>query len=154
MVFISSEGYPKTGALLNSILPFYDVLFPRIFRLFVEFCKDEKRARQALTLGYFPEIEVVPVRDHPTAGGIYRGAHGGRRDRVYLNNLEPGGRVEPYEQEPDTIRARSVEMATLHEMVHWARHVGGNAEGPCEEAGVDFENAVFGVKTSRGGCWS
>ena len=81
MIYLSAKAYPKTGALLTSVLPIYELLRPRVFDLFVKHCRSEKLAKQAVTLGSYPEIEVKASTKFRTANGYYQGADGGIRNR-------------------------------------------------------------------------
>lgn len=150
--FKQDDGYPMCGALLRAALPIYEQLQPRVFRLFVKHTRSEKLARQALTLGYYPLVSIAKImtggKHDRTKNGLYQGANGGARDIVYVNTPFP----DSYEKEQRQGTAQTIEITVLHEMVHWARFVGGNPEG-CEEAGAAFEKELYQIVSSRGGVW-
>ena len=153
MIFKQFDSYPKLGALLMNIFPIYEFLQPKTYKLFVKYCKSEKLARQALTINLLliVKIENIILNGvwNRTIGGIYRGTYGGELHTVYMNTQW----ADAYEKEQNSGNAKIAEITILHEMIHWARHIGGNPEVPGEEAGVDFANEVWGVSSSRGGIW-
>ncbi len=153
MIFKQDKLYPKTGALLRAILPLYEFLHPEIFAAFLKHCKDEKLARQALSVGLYPEVRIANISDEfpsvpPTAQGLFS-THLPKTGKnvVILNNDYP----DLYEKVQNGSDAKTIEITALHEMVHWARYNGRNPEG-CEEAGLAFENE-FRPFASRGGQW-
>lgn len=145
MIFKQHKDYPRCGAFIENYLCLIDVFYPKVFQAFVEVCGSEDLARQAITLGKYPVIKIKVLTRHgkeqKNVGGNYQGeCDPTEKNNVYLNHHFASG----YEEFPGN--SDMIERILLHEMVHWARFVGGKP-GRAEknrEAGNFFEEKAYG----------
>jgi hypothetical protein len=136
MRFLQDVQYPRCDAYLGATIALLDRQYSRVWRAFYQVCESETLARQAISYGRDPLVHVGGVPDGKN--GRYRGRSGGPRHTVFIHP-----RVAlAYEEDNDRLLWEST---VLHEMVHWARFIGGKSrlyEG--REAGVAFETLAYG----------
>lgn len=142
MRFAQDEKYPRCSAYLANYLSMLDLMDTMVYDAFLEVCEADDQARQALIFYMNPLVHIggVPCGKN----GVYKGRFGGPKHTVYINTQV----AQKYEYEFDST---IWESTVLHEMVHWARYVGGQPalfEG--QEAGKAFEVKAYGKDISCG----
>lgn len=146
MIFKQYKNYPKCGAFIQNYLCLIDIFSPKVFGAFIEVCESEDLARQAITLGKFPEITIAKFVKHGkeqrNVGGMYSGECDPTQKNIVFINRHIARGYEDFSSNWELF-----ERIILHEMVHWARFVGGKpgkANGT-REAGNLFEEKGYGV---------
>lgn len=146
MKFGQHDKYPRCGALIRNYLCMIDVASPKVFEAFVDVCESEKWARRAITWGRNPTVFIAKFvnqngGEQPTPPGMYKG-HCTWRERNIVN-LNRHWAIGYEEFRDNWIH---VERIVLHELIHWARFMGGkpgHANGT-REAGNFFEEKAYG----------
>jgi hypothetical protein len=121
--------------------------YPRVWNAFVEHCDSETLAKQACTWGENPLVHIGGVECG--VNGEYRGRSGnaGDRDTVYINTEV----AKKYQNGGGWL---IFESTVLHEMVHWARFIGGKSRlFNGQEAGKAFEIKAYG-RDINCGCYT
>jgi hypothetical protein len=142
MLFRQAGQYPHCNSYICTVIASYSGVCSPAADAFRAICEDEALAGQALTPGRNPLVHIGGVEC--AVNGEYRGRSGGPRNTVFINTRV----AEEYE-----IFGRwdIFESTVLHEMVHWARFVGGRAsQYDGQEAGKVFEVRAYGRDISCG----
>lgn len=161
MKFNQHNKYPRIGALIRNYISLIDVFSPKVFEAFKDACDDPDLARQAITYNENPEIRIVKLinaqsgYEDNTVGGQYSGeCYPAKRNIVYINKNWVIGYENHSSEDGDVLNWIIVERAILHEMVHWARFVGGKPARIFDkktkiskEAGNSFEHEAYGYAT-------
>lgn len=147
MIFKQYKNYPKCGAFIQNYLCLIDIFSPKVFEAFIELCESEDLARQAITLGKYPEITIARLLrngyEQLNVGGNYSGeCDPTQKNVVFINRHIAKG------YEDDSQNWQLFERIVLHEMVHWARYIGGSPGRTSDgmEAGNAFEEKGYGIK--------
>lgn len=148
MKFLQAADHPKIDAFNKVYLSMIDVLQPKVFTAFIEVCESEELARQAITIGKDPLIKIARLVKNgyhqKNIGGQYTGdCDPTEKNIVFINTTIS----EAYNENNN---GELLERVMLHEMVHWARFVGGKpgrVDG--REAGSHFESLAYGKEFSN-----
>lgn len=146
MKFKQYNDFPKLNAFLQVRFPTIEIFSPEIFDAFVQLCMSEKLARQALKPDKYPLIKVVRLVSNGYVNKTVAGQYSGECDPTLKNVIFLQKEyIEDYEK--GTNSGLSVERVILHEMVHWARYVGGKPARTSDdkEAGTQFEIKAYGI---------
>lgn len=142
MQFQQALEFPSCDRYIRSVISAYGAVCTQVSDAFREICESDELAGQALTVCRNPLIQIGGVRYN--INGQYRGRSGGPRHTVYINTNV----AREYE---DRGRWDIFESTVLHEMVHWARFIGGQpSRYNGQEAGKAFEIRGYGRDISCG----
>jgi Metallopeptidase toxin 3 len=145
MKFYQSRDYSTVDAFLRNWLSLIEMLNEPVWNAFKQVCGNEALARRAITWGRSPTVKIGGVE--AGTNGKYRGRAGGPKHTVFINTRV----AEVYENRETIRRADILESTVLHEMVHWARYVGGLPRlYNGNEAGKEFEKLAYGSDISCG----
>jgi hypothetical protein len=121
---------------------------PEVFRIFMNYCQNEKVAKKALAWGELPQVAVA----ESLRGGTLCGATRGTLNPATIEIAQL--RVHPVERSPKEIpnaidrNLWYFEATLLHELIHWVRFRAGVRDpSPVPEIGDEFELEVYGELT-------
>ncbi|POF29737.1 hypothetical protein [Roseibium marinum] len=146
MMFFQDGEFPVCADIIRNKLIGLEKSDPKVFSALVECIESAELARQAVTAGRYPRVNIVNIigkTGHPIKyiGGMYSGECDPEvKNLVYVNRHVASG----IERDPDI--TSYFERTLLHEVVHWGRFIAGKSTRIDDrEAGSHFEEKAYGL---------
>ena len=145
MMFFQDGEYPVCAGIIRNRVIGINKTSPKIFSALVECIEGGTLAREAVTAGRYPRVNIANFVKNGqrvrNIGGMYSGECDPELKNIVFVNTHVARGIE---NDPEL--AEVFERTLLHEVVHWGRFIGGKSNRINDkEAGSLFEEKAYGI---------